>query len=1155
MNVGVSVMFPIYLTPASISFLTQFILSLSITIFMVSHRENKNPQLLLLNGFFVSMTIFIGLLFLDSALTPFYRLLAVYAQNTILALALVFLLQFAYRFPQYFSQHKWETHLSLVVSLAYFVWEAYYMVYRYYALLVQEMVYYRSHFFIYAMAGVMLIAPIAFLRQSITADPGNANWLRKLWKPEVKDAHSARNFVLIFGIMFVLGIFNVFLIFGLSHTIYNAAMSIGVLVALWLFAANYINFIPGGASIQLKVSALSLTLFLALLGAVGWIIAPSYIVTFRPNLTDRQTLRFTPNDASGYDVTEVAFAFESDLGEKVSANEASIYGEGRNHKLDYTFPFYGQTYDDIYIANSGAISLGEPFWQPNMQAIRANIPAIFPLMIDLDPEPDRGGGVYARLDEDRLILTWDHLPIVQRPEEIFTFQVILYPNGIFDITYNGLPLPFIFNPDATPSANPWMRGVVSGEGEPLHTNDNDLVATALAGESPLIENYQLAFRRYLHGFMLPLTGIIVGGSLAILIVLPLLLRFAVAKPLGALSAGVREMQSGNLMIEIPVQNEDEIGFLTHSFNVMAARLDELVVGLEERFQEFFENEPDYCYMVSPEGTILDANPAVLAILGYEKNELVGESLNMIYAPESKEKAEQLLKNWKKIGSLTNEEIVIITKSAETRTVLLSAWTVRDRDGTLAHFLAIQRDITDRRQAQARIMEQQRLLAAMDERTHLHRKLHDGLGQVLSYINVQVEAVQSLLEKEQIAAAKTNLSQLAHASHDAQVELREHLLGLSQNAASRSAPSAPKSLLDVLPEYLEQFQLRHGLEINLWVPEIDTDPLFSSSVDEQATHIIREALTNIVKHAQASRVDIDFQVLDGQVQIMISDDGVGFQPSEIENESADATHYGLNIMRERAEYVGGNLNIRTAPGKGTRVIVTLPNFIILDEDDEMIDIKGLRILLADDHPLFLDGLRNLLEARGLSVVGTARDGLEAIEKVRTLRPDIAILDVNMPRLNGIEATKAIKAEMPDVKVVILTIPGSEDHLYEAIKSGASGYLFKDLEANQLCQLLVGLLRGEVALSPGIAERMMTDLAEVEKPGVVAPDQEKQTYNTLTQRQWEILEKVADGLTYKEVGIALSITEETVKYHMRQIVERLNVENRTQAIARLHQIRPK
>lgn len=581
----------IYLTPASVSFLTQFILALAITVFLFGRLRNQRAtQLILLTSFFALATAFIGLMFLDAGFSPYHRLLAVYAENTVLALMLVFLIQFAYRFPEQFPQRRWEAHAALVASLAYFLWEGGYMVYRYISLLGQGNVFYRPYFAAYVMAFILLLAPFAFLRQCIAADLRSVSWLRKLWKPEGKGARGARIFVSVFGILFALGIFNVSLIFNLPHTVYNAAMSIGILVALWLFASNYINFIPGGVSVPAKLSILMLTLFLTLLGSVGWLLAPSYIATFRPNLRDHQTLRFTPNVGGGYNVTEVDFHFETMLGERV---QIQIQDEARNHRIEFTFPFYGESYSEIYVANSGAISLGQPFWQPNLQADVARVPTIFPLMIDLDPNPvlKGKGGLYVRKESDRLILTWNHMPAIYQPEAIYTFQVVLYANGIFEFTYNGLPLPFIFDPDATPSANPWMRGAVSGQGEPLHLIPNgplgepsaaDLLTISQAGESPLIENYQLAFRRYLHDFMLPLGLTVVGGSLLLLLVVPLLLSFSIVRPLAALTAGVRRMEAGDLEVAIPVQNEDEIGFLTQTFNSMTAELRDLVTGLEDR---------------------------------------------------------------------------------------------------------------------------------------------------------------------------------------------------------------------------------------------------------------------------------------------------------------------------------------------------------------------------------------------------------------------------------------------------------------------------------------------------------------------------------------------------------------------------------------------
>jgi len=207
---------------------------------------------------------------------------------------------------------------------------------------------------------------------------------------------------------------------------------------------------------------------------------------------------------------------------------------------------------------------------------------------------------------------------------------------------------------------------------------------------------------------------------------------------------------------------------------------------------------------------------------------------------------------------------------------------------------------------------------------------------------------------------------------------------------------------------------------------------------------------------------------------------------------------------------------------------------------------MRVLLVDDHPLFLEGLQNLLEARGIEVVGTASDGLEALEKSRTLHPDLILMDIQMPRCDGLTATRLIKAELPWVRIVMLTVSEEDEDLFEAIKCGASGYLLKSLDAAEFFQLLSNLERDEPPLSPGMATKILAEFARQ------ANEEEKGTPSAeegdgLTPRQIAVLSLVAQGMTYKEVGEALHLTERTVKYHMAKILERLHARTRAEAIA--------
>lgn len=206
---------------------------------------------------------------------------------------------------------------------------------------------------------------------------------------------------------------------------------------------------------------------------------------------------------------------------------------------------------------------------------------------------------------------------------------------------------------------------------------------------------------------------------------------------------------------------------------------------------------------------------------------------------------------------------------------------------------------------------------------------------------------------------------------------------------------------------------------------------------------------------------------------------------------------------------------------------------------------MKILLVDDHPLFLDGLKTLLTVRGFDVVGTARDGLEAAEKARSLEPDVILMDIEMPRLNGLGATRRIKAERPEVKIVMLTMSASHEDLFEAIKSGAFGYLLKADETDKFLDLLWGLMRGEAPLSPVLAGQVLGEFArQGNARGSAAPAAGKA--EPLTPRQTEVLTLVAQGLTYKEVAAKLFLTEPTIKYHMGEIIERLHLENRRQVI---------
>jgi two-component system, NarL family, nitrate/nitrite response regulator NarL len=207
---------------------------------------------------------------------------------------------------------------------------------------------------------------------------------------------------------------------------------------------------------------------------------------------------------------------------------------------------------------------------------------------------------------------------------------------------------------------------------------------------------------------------------------------------------------------------------------------------------------------------------------------------------------------------------------------------------------------------------------------------------------------------------------------------------------------------------------------------------------------------------------------------------------------------------------------------------------------------IRVLLVDDQPLFRRAIATLIgDQPGLSVAGEADNGLQALEAAHALRPDVVLLDVEMPVMDGVEATRRIRDELPGVKVVILTVSEADDHLFDAIRYGAHGYLLKNLRPEQLYELIRAVMRDETVLSPAIAGRLLREFRErpegrrVATPGATEP--------SLTPREIQVLQLVADGLSNKEIGGRLSITEGTVKNHVHNALEKLQLENRIQAAA--------
>jgi DNA-binding NarL/FixJ family response regulator len=210
-------------------------------------------------------------------------------------------------------------------------------------------------------------------------------------------------------------------------------------------------------------------------------------------------------------------------------------------------------------------------------------------------------------------------------------------------------------------------------------------------------------------------------------------------------------------------------------------------------------------------------------------------------------------------------------------------------------------------------------------------------------------------------------------------------------------------------------------------------------------------------------------------------------------------------------------------------------------------EPVRVLLVDDQALFREALSTLLEVRPeIEVVGEAGDGAEALRRAASTRPDVVLMDLRMPVLDGIAATRRLRAEQPDVRVLALTTFDGDEEVFAALRAGAVGYLLKDVSGDRLVEAVLAAARGESVLQPSVAAKVVARVASLPEPAVSAP------VNPLSERELEVLRHLAEGRSNREIARALFLTEGTVKNHVTSVLSKLGVRDRTQAALQAHRL---
>jgi signal transduction histidine kinase len=313
-------------------------------------------------------------------------------------------------------------------------------------------------------------------------------------------------------------------------------------------------------------------------------------------------------------------------------------------------------------------------------------------------------------------------------------------------------------------------------------------------------------------------------------------------------------------------------------------------------------------VLDPQQRVVDLNPAAERILGIPGRRARSAA------------ARDLLPSLPDVGAWPGElgdaqAEVSLGVGAAARRYALQLSALQHRSGFRLGYLIVLHDVTERREAEARMVEQQRALATLQERDRVARELHDSLGQVLGFAKMQAQAARERLARGEWREADEHLAHLAAAAQDAHADVREYILG------ARAGGSAEAAFLPALEDYVRRFQSTYGICTSLEASSGFAGRALEPMVGTQLLRIIQETLTNVRKHARARAVRIGLSVSDGLAEAVVQDDGEGFDPGRLE--AAEASTFGLRFMRERASEVGGTVEISSVPGQGTRVVIAVP----------------------------------------------------------------------------------------------------------------------------------------------------------------------------------------------------------------------------------------
>jgi PAS domain S-box-containing protein len=498
---------------------------------------------------------------------------------------------------------------------------------------------------------------------------------------------------------------------------------------------------------------------------------------------------------------------------------------------------------------------------------------------------------------------------------------------------------------------------------------------------------------------------------------------------------------------------------------------------EQRLSAIFARAAVGLSEMSPEGRFIKVNDTYCQILGRTCEHLLTLSLPEVTHPDDLDRISIALKRVLENGELESLDKQYVRPDQTVVHANCSLTRIDNAQNLPQSILAVTVDMTDRRRAsdrlEQRVAERTRLAesrakmlqslavelieAEERERRRIAHVLHEDLQQIIAAARYQLQEVQQNLPSP--------LPMLSSVE-----DLLEESIGKARLLSHELSPAVLvhsgmiEGLKWLVRHMGQQFGLQIELEVEANLPQVDSMPM-----KVFIFRAIQELLFNVVKHARAKSARVAFSFADSRLMITVRDPGVGFETGKVDLTDT-RFGFGLISLRERARHMGGDLVIESAPGKGSRLTMTLPISLVASDTDAMpidwtfnaqaermdtLDSKDIRVLFVDDHQVLRKGLIGLITAHpNLQLAGEASNGREAVERALQLRPDVILMDISMPEMDGIEATRRIKSELPDVRVIGLSMHQDEMVVKAMLAAGAENFVAKTASSADLLKAIYG-----------------------------------------------------------------------------------------------------